>query len=105
MAAVGMAIQHAQDPAVTVTSTNATAVPDVFNYYLAQVTSQPAPDVLAVFPGIDRTQPMQFTTYAQGIMSYAQAHNIAPTGLRGLAGLAGLGNASPYWHHMGGWRV
>lgn len=97
------------DPAITMPSGRATytAVPDVFNYYLEQIipnapASSPAgwpPDVLQVFPGVDRTQPMSLTTYWQGMSGYL-ASKLGLSGLGIFAGLGMIADASRRWPEM-----
>jgi hypothetical protein len=57
--------------------------PDQWNYYLAEVINQPAPDVLSVWtsPSFDRTQTMTAQTYWASMGPYLAAN---VTGLSGL---------------------
>ena len=87
-------ITAANDPAVTKSGGVISANPDVFNYYLGEVFTptgaSPAgwpPDVLQVFPGVDRSQPMSITTYWAGVSAYLSSR----MGMSGLGIFAGLG--------------
>lgn len=55
--------------------------PDDWNVYLVRAGGpNPAPDPLAAFPGVDRSQPMSFDTYWSGMVKVFAA--------QGMAGLA-----------------
>lgn len=89
-------VTNSNDPAVQTVGGVPSATPDVFNFYLAQVFTPTGsspdgwpPNVLQVFPGVDRTQAMSITTYWAGISSYLSA-SMGMSGLGVFAGLAGL---------------
>ena len=106
LAAIGQNLQStissAGDPAISGTGASAMATPYVFNYYLmlpavsgGKIST--APDVNVVFPNVNTSNPMPFSQYWAGMMSYLQS--------QGMSGLRGLGyQRSPYFsRQMGGW--
>jgi len=106
LAGIWAAIQQwaAADPNFTTSGGVLSGLPDHWNFYLAYISpTAPAgytgawpPDLNAVFPGIDVTQPMTATAFWAGMGAY-----LSKGGLSGLAGMGGLGDAGNRFRYRG----